>query len=143
MAWRVIDDANTECNGKIFTIANTHAMILFEKNIAVECEEEKIAELKEVLMRSFDTLQYCVTKDVRVNYHVLVYARNTVRYLERFGMDRYAEEYVENSLARIKAILTSGEFMYRRLREEFYSLEKDIRNFSKTTRRLDAATPVL
>ena len=72
-----------------------------------------------------------------------MYARNTVRYLERFGMDRYSEEYVENSLARIKAILTSGEFMYRRLREEFYSLEKDIRNFSKTTRRLDAATPVL
>ena len=80
---------------------------------------------------------------MRVNYHVLVYARNTVRYLERFGMDRYAEEYVENSLARIKAILTSGEFMYRRLREEFYSLEKDIRNFSKTTRRFDAAAPVL
>ncbi len=142
MAWRVIDDANIECNGKIFTIANTHAMILFEKNIAVECEEEKIAELKEVLMRSFDTLQYCVTKDVRVNYHVLVYARNTVRYLERFGMDRYAEEYVENSLARIKAILTSGEFMYRRLREEFYSLEKEIRNLSKTTKPSDATMPI-
>ena len=79
---------------------------------------------------------------MRVNYHVLVYARNTVRYLERFGMDHYAEEYVENSLARIKAILTSGEFMYRRLREEFYSLEKEIRKLSKVTRPTEAATPI-
>ena len=78
----------------------------------------------------------------KITYHVLVYARNTVRYLERFGMDRYAEEYVENSLARIKAILTSGEFMYRRLREEFYSLEKEIRNLSKTTKPSDATMPI-
>lgn len=126
MAWRVIDQANTDCGGKIYTIANTHAMILFEKNIGVTCSEDKIPELKEILNRSFSTLHYCVTKDVRVNYHVLVYARNTIRYIERFGIDTYAKEYVENSLARINTILTSGEFMYRKLREEFISQEHTI-----------------
>lgn len=127
MAWNIIDQANTDCGGKIFTIANTHAMILFEKNIGVHCAPEKVPELKEILNRSFETLQYCVTKDVRVNYHVLVYSRNTISYIERFGIDDYAKAYVHNSLARINAILTSGEFMYRKLREEFVSQEKTIR----------------
>lgn len=133
MAWRVIDQANTDCGGKIFTIANTHAMILFEKNIGVHCETEKLPELKEILNRSFETLHYCVTKDVRVNYHVLVYSRNTIRYIERFGMDDYSKEYVENSLARINAILSSGEFMYRKLREEFVSQEYTIRELKKNS----------
>lgn len=132
MAWNIIDQANTDCGGKIFTIANTHAMILFEKNIGVHCVPEKIPELKEILNRSFETLHYCVTKDVRVNYHVLIYSRNTIRYIERFGTDDYAKEYVDNSLARINAILTSGEFMYRRLREEFISQERTIRELIRT-----------
>lgn len=128
MAWRVIDQANTDCNGKIFTIANTHAMILFEKNIGVQCESDKLPELKEILNRSFETLHYCVSKDVRVNYHVLVYARNTIRYVERFGMDDYAKDYVDNSLTRINSILSSGEFIYRKLKNEFISQEQAIRH---------------
>lgn len=141
MAWRVIDQANTDCGGKIFTIANTHAMILFEKNIGVHCESDKLPDLKEILNRSFETLHYCVTKDVRVNYHVLVYSRNTIRYIERFGMDDYAKEYVENSLARINAILSSGEFMYRKLREEFVSQEHTIHELKKNgTPSRDAVT---
>lgn len=127
MAWRVIDQANTDCSGKIFTIANTHAMIMFEKNIGVDYTPENVAELKTILNRSFETLHYCVTKDVRVNYHVLVYSRNTIRYIDRFGIDEYAEEYIENSLARINTILTSGEFIFRKLREEFVSIESTIR----------------
>lgn len=131
MAWRVIDQANTDCGGKIFTIANTHAMILFEKNIGVRCEIEKVQELKEILNRSFETLYYCVTKDVRVNYHVLVYSRNTIHYVERFGMDDFAKEYVENALKHIDAILSSGEFMYRKLRAEFVAQERAIRELKK------------
>lgn len=127
MAWRIIDQANTDCGGKIFTIANTHAMILFEKNIGVICEPDKLPELKEILNRSFETLHYCVTKDVRVNYHVLVYSRNTIRYIERFGMDEYSKAYVANALARINAILSSGEFIFRKLREEFVAQQRTIR----------------
>lgn len=132
MAWRVIDQANTDCGGKIFTIANTHAMIMFEKNIGVSCAPESVPELKSILNRSFETLHYCVTKDVRVNYHVLVYSRNTIRYVERFGIDDYAKEYIENSLARINVILSSGEFIYRKLRDEFVSQEHTIRKLKES-----------
>ena len=82
------------------------------------------------------------TRDVRVNYHVLIYARNTVRDLERFGVDKYAEEYVDNSLTRIKAILTSGEFIYRRLRDELCSLEKTIRSLAAASQVFDTAVSV-
>ena len=68
---------------------------------------------------------------MRVNYHVLVYSRNTIRYIERFGIDDYAKEYVHNSLARINAILTSGEFIYRKLREELVSLERTLRELMR------------
>lgn len=131
MAWQVIDQAYTDCGGKIFTIANTHAMIMFEKNIVASCEEDKIHELKEILNRSFETLQYCVTKDVRVNYHVLVYSRNAIRYVEKFGMDEYANEYIDNALPRIHTILTSGEFMYKKLREEFITQERVLKSLKQ------------
>ena len=81
--------------------------------------------------RSFETLYYCVTKDVRVNYHVLVYSRNTIHYVERFGMDDFAKEYVENALKHIDAILSSGEFMHRKLRAEFVAQERAIRELKK------------
>ena len=66
-----------------------------------------------------------------VNYHVLVYSRNTIHYVERFGMDDFAKEYVENALKHIDAILSSGEFMYRKLRAEFVAQERAIRELKK------------
>lgn len=61
----------------------------------------------------------------------MVYSRNTIRYVERFGMDDYAKEYVENALSRTNAILSSGEFMYRKLRAEFIVQERAIRELMK------------
>lgn len=39
LAWEQIDRAHTECQKKIFSIANTHAIIMFEKNMAVEAKK--------------------------------------------------------------------------------------------------------
>lgn len=125
-AWRIIDNAYTQCGGKILTIANTHAIILFNKNIDVKCEPQKEEELKQILKRSFETLEYCVTKDVRVNYHVLIYGRNTVCYLERFGMDAYAKEYIDVALKNICEIFSSEEFIYRKLADELRNIEKEL-----------------
>ena len=47
------------------------------------------------------TLEFCITQDVRVNYHVLTYARNAIRYFEKYGWDNYAEQYVNLSLIHI------------------------------------------
>lgn len=123
-AWQVVDQAYAACAGKIYTIANTHAMILFEKNINSSCDSSKENELKEILNRSFETLEYCVTKDLRVNYHVLVYSRNTLKYVDRFGIDDYAQTYITNALKRVTEILDSDEYIYRKLRDELSSQHK-------------------
>lgn len=129
-AWRVIDQAYTDCSGKIFTIANTHAIILFQKNIDSNCSESGIQELKNILNRSFETLEYCVTKDVRINYHVLIYARNTSRYIERFGIDSYSQIYVNNAVSRIKNILDSDEYIYMNLKLELMDLYKNLKQYT-------------
>lgn len=122
-AWKVIDNAYTQCNGKIFTIANTHAVILFNKNIDSKCPIEKETELKQLLKRSFDTLEDCVTKDVKANYHVLIYGRNVVRYSERFGVDEFSKNYIKKAIKNIDEILESDEFIYKNLRMNYIILD--------------------
>ena len=130
-AWRVIDQAYTDCNGKIFTIANTHAIILFEKNISKNCSEFEIPKLKSILNQSFETLEYCVTKDVRLNYHVLIYARHTSKYIDRFGIDAYSETYVKNAVTRIRGIINSDEYIYMNLKQELVELCSSLSKYLK------------
>ena len=111
-----------ESHGRIFSIANTHAIILFDKNIDIPCIDAEIPKLKEILSRSFETLEYCVTKDVKITYHVLIYARHTLKYIERFGLDEYSKEYLVKSKTRTKTILDSNEYMYRSLWRELNNI---------------------
>ena len=91
---------------------------------------EYLQELKNILNRSFETLEYCVTKDVRINYHVLIYARNTSRYIERFGIDSYSQIYVNNAVSRIKNILDSDEYIYMNLKLELMDLYKNLKQYT-------------
>lgn len=127
-AWKIIDQANTESHGRIFSIANTHAIILFDKNIDIPCVDAEISKLKEILSRSFETLEYCVTKDVKITYHVLIYARHTLKYIERFGLDEYSKEYLLKSKTRTKTILDSNEYMYRSLWRELKNIYDQLVN---------------
>lgn len=123
LAWNQIDQAYTESEKKVFTIANTHAVILFEMNIGAEVRsEEETVLLKETMQKSFGTLEYCITQDVRIIYHALVYARNTMRYCERFGMDQYSNKYINSSILQIEEILGRDEYMYIKIKKELNSL---------------------
>lgn len=127
LAWEQIDQAYTESGKKIFSIANTHAIIMFEKNINYKTDTEKDTTLlKQTIEKSFITLEYCITKDVRVNYHVLTYARNTVRYYEKYGLDEYAKQYIDSALRQLEIILSSGEYIYRGTLRELTSLQRDL-----------------
>lgn len=123
LAWNQIDQAYTESEKKVFTIANTHAVILFEMNIGAEVNSnEELALLKETMQKSFGTLEYCITQDVRINYHALVYARNTIRYCERFGIDQYSNKYISSSISQIEEILGRDEYMYIKIEKELKRL---------------------
>ena len=126
-AWKQIDQAYTESRKKIFSIANTHAIIMFEKNINNKTNNEnELVLLKNTIDKSFSTLEYCITQDVRVNYHVLTYSRHAIRYYERFGIDEYAEQYIDSALNQLDIILTSGEYIFRGTLKELKNLQKEL-----------------
>ena len=53
LAWKQIDQAYTESEKKVFTIANTHAVIMFEMNIGAEANSDKeLYLLKETMQKS-------------------------------------------------------------------------------------------
>ena len=123
LAWKQIDQAYTESEKKVFTIANTHAVIMFEMNIGAEANSDKeLYLLKETMQKSFSTLEYCITQDVRINYHALIYARNTIRYYERFGDDQYSEKYIDSSISQLEEILHRDEYMYYKIKMELKQL---------------------
>lgn len=132
LAWSEIDQAYTESEKKVFTIANTHAVILFEMNIVAQATDDNdMRILKETMHKSFSTLEYCINQDVRINYHALVYAKNTIRYFERFGYDRYLRSYVDSSLEQLKDILSRDEYIPAKMRRELLDCKNrlcDIKN---------------
>ena len=127
LAWEQIDRAYTECEKKIFSIANTHAIIMFEKNMAVIAKTEKdLAIQKNTIKRSFSTLEYCMSQDIRVNYHALTYARNAVRYYEKFGKDEFSPVYIRNAISQLNEILESKDYIYKPNQRQMKSLLKEL-----------------
>ena len=127
LAWEQIDQAYTESKKRIFSIANTHAIIMFEKNMRSKFNAEKeLSLLKSTIEKSFLTLEYCITQDVRVNYHVLTYSRNAIRYYEKFGLDEYTSQYIESALNQLGIILTSGEYIFRGTLKELVNLQREL-----------------
>ena len=127
LAWEQIDQAYTECRKKIFSIANTHAIIMFEKNMAVEAKNENDLNIqKNTIERSFSTLEYCMSQDIRVSYHALTYSRNAVRYYEKFGRDEFSERYIDCAIEQLKSILESKEYLYRPVQREMKNLLNEL-----------------
>lgn len=132
LAWEQIDQAYTESKKKIFSIANTHAIIMFEKNMSNGINVEKdLTLLKSTIEKSFSTLEYCITQDVRVNYHVLTYSRNAIRYYEKFGLDEYAGQYIDSALNQLEIILTSREYIFRGTLKELVNLKRELNEIRK------------
>ena len=132
LAWKQIDQAYTESKKKIFSIANTHAIIMFEMNIISEAvKEDELEMLKKTIEKSFLTLEFCITQDVRVNYHVLTYARNAIRYYEKYGWDSYAEGYVESALKQLSVLLNSEDYIYQGTLKELKNLQKQLNNIKR------------
>lgn len=128
LAWEQIDRAHTECQKKIFSIANTHAIIMFEKNMAVEAKNEKELDIqKNTIGRSFSTLEYCLSQDIRVSYHALTYARNAIRYYEKFGKDEFSESYINSATVQLNSIIDSKEYIYRPVLREMKTLLSELR----------------
>lgn len=122
-AWAKIDEAYTESKHKIFSIANTHAIIMFEKNMRIDAKGDAELKLqKEIIEQSFLTLEYCMDRDIRAAYHVLIYARNSYEYYLKFGIDEFTLGYITKSISQINDILNSKDYIFKTARSEMKSL---------------------
>lgn len=100
-AWKYIDDAYIQCDGKIYSIVNTHAMILFENNI--DKPEDSNGTVDLTLTNTFDILENCIKRDDRKPFHVLTYSKHAVKYFQRYHNTK-AILYLEKSKEYIDAL---------------------------------------
>ena len=100
--------------------------------MAVDAKDKKELQMqKNTINRSFATLEYCMTQDIRVNYHALTYARNAVRYYEKFGKDEEAQNYIESAIKQLEIILESKEYIYRVTQREMKSLLQNLKEIKR------------
>lgn len=100
-AWKYIDDAYIQCDGKIYSIVNTHAMILFENNI--DKPEDSNGTVDLTLTNTFDVLENCIKRDDRKPFHVLTYSKHAVKYYHRYHNTK-AIQYLEKSRDYIQSL---------------------------------------
>lgn len=132
LAWEQIDQAYTDCKKKIFSIANTHAIIMFEKNMEIKWkDDEELVLLKRIIENSFSTLEFCITQDIRANYHVITYARHAINYYDKFKTDDYTGNYITNALSQVNSVLQSGEYIYIGTFRELKNLQSELKMISE------------
>ncbi|MEW7279197.1 SIR2 family protein [Aquimarina sp. 2201CG1-2-11] len=104
-----IDKALQISNKKIFSIENTHAIILFKANINSESNDPNI---RETLDKSMNILKKCYSEDSRKTYHAVTFAEQSIEYFTKYS-DGSAKEYLNLSIQWLKEARTERKYNYR------------------------------
>ena len=97
-AFQMIDESLSVSSHRIPSIRNSHAVILFEANIA---RQESDGIVQQTLQESMEILKECYTYDQRKAYHALVFADHALKYDNRFGRSQ-AQDYLDTALSWLK-----------------------------------------
>ncbi len=124
-AWKVIEEAYRLSSGKVYSINNTHAMILFDNNI--NRPEDEYGTVKKSLLQSFEVLEDCLKRDNRQTYHIQRYANQAIQYAKRYRDEGHdyldkANDYIVNELNR-------QVYIPARFRSQLLRIKKDIVRF--------------
>ena len=90
-AFRWIDKAKNCEKRNIFSIRNTHAIILFNANISKENEDGSVIA---TLHQSLEILKDCYKNDLRKGFHARIFGELVLKFYETYGYDE-VEKYVE------------------------------------------------
>jgi len=104
-----IDKAIQISTKRIFSIENTHAIILFKANLNAAKHNSKTREL---LDRSMQILIKCYADDQRKTYHAVTFAEQALEYVAFFG-DSVAKGYLESALKWLNEIQVERKYNYR------------------------------
>jgi hypothetical protein len=104
-----IDHAIQISTKRIFSIENTHAIVLFKANINAD---EIDSKARETLDRSMQILRKCYQEDQRKTYHAITFAEQSLEYFTVFG-DNTARQYFELSLKWLQEIQVERKYNFR------------------------------
>ncbi len=130
-AWFQIDDAYTRSSGKIYSINNTHALILFASNIHKKPDDKGI--VLETLKSTFAVLENCLQYDQRKSYHLTTYVHHSLEYFKKFK-DEYGEKCLNNAYNYLNNELAKDQYIPHKTYRDFVYLKNEIekvKNFNK------------
>lgn len=122
-AWKQIDIAYIQSGGKVFSINNTHAFILFANNI------DKVPDAAGIVLNTlndtFVVLEDCLMRDMRKSYHVMSYANNAIRYQKKFQSAK-GLEYLRKSYRYLNQELDQNEYIPSKIRRALLDCKNTI-----------------
>lgn len=124
-AFRWIDKAKNCEKRNIFSIRNTHAIILFNANIS---KENKDGSVIATLHQSLEILKDCYTNDLRKGFHARIFGELLLKFYETYGYDEVekyvgiANEWLENEMAS----KNNGSTSIKKMRQVKREIEKKI-----------------
>lgn len=124
-AWRLIEEAYNDTNGRVFSINNTHAMFLFERNI--DKEEDEYGTVDNMLTKSFTELEKCLQDDSSKSFHAITFAKHAIRYHKRFSNQK-SIDYLLKSVKYVEQELYSEKYKPRKVFAMLKNLRRDLPN---------------
>ena len=102
-AFRWIDVARTCARKNIFSIRNTHAIILFNANINKEDADKSVIQ---TLHDSMEILADCYKNDLRKGFHAKIFGEFVLKFYAQYGYEE-VEKYVDISVEWLKNEINS------------------------------------
>jgi len=119
-AFSWIDTALSRSRGRVFSIKNTHARILFEANIDVLKRNLADRTALDGIEESMEVLEGCIKNDARRSYHLLRYSDQALQYAE-IAYDGNARAWLQHALENLHLIVEQAAVSRSR---ESYNLRK-------------------
>ena len=124
-AFRWIDKAKNCEKRNIFSIRNTHAIILFNANISKENEDGSVIA---TLHQSLEILKDCYKNDLRKGFHARIFGELILKFYETYGYDE-VEKYIQTANEWLEIEMASksnGNTSIKKMRQVKKDIEKKI-----------------
>lgn len=119
-AFSWIDTALSKSRGKVFSIRNTHARILFEANIDVLKKNTSDLTALDGVKESMRVLERCISDDARRSYHLLRYSDQALQYADVMN-DKESHDWLIHAQASLQKMVEQAKVSNSR---ESYNLRK-------------------
>jgi adenylate kinase len=126
-AW--IDTALSKSRGRVFSIRNTHARILFEANIDVLRRNTNDKTALDGIVESMEVLEGCIKNDARRSYHLLRYGDQALQY-GAIMRDQKSVDWLEQARSNLQQIVEQAKVSESR---ESYNLRKYRKLYTEVT----------